>query len=390
MANNLKTEFSEKEEAIAKLVAFITDSSVIFDEGEKAYIIISDEEINEKYKDAMKKGNVLLAKKILDGAQRNVSIDIRKESREIVSKSVRISGIKYLQLLSESFKNDTSISDTIRARICNLLQNGFGSIESVKGVKTEKLNLIKKAIDNWKKEKSTKPKSDYSKSDEFSDVECRDALMNAQKIKLKLYLEKEKIPQDIIDIIVEDIDTDVDIFDYTLTVKKSERNDYSLRIYLTLEQPMPSSDPSSMRKIIETINNMFPYDADYMVYNNDNTLLKSEFFIDIKENQVILEGIPLKEENEDKVKSLILSKILPGQFKDFDPEKANKQAVGCINKNMKKAKELTDDIVIYKDFEKTADWLTDSLFEDIGSSEVVTFSIPKLILHLFEIVGGEL
>ena len=398
------TELREKKEAKAKMMAFLTDASTIFDEGKNEYIILPRDEINEKYREAMNKGDIVLAKNILDGAQ-GAGLNIEKESREIISKSIRVDGVKYLQLLSEALKDDKAISDTVRLRICDFLQTKLS--EAPEGIKKEKLNAIKKLLDNWKKGKNTQPKSGYSKSRGYYNYPDKESLINVHKAKLRLRLENEnylvnkKIPQDIIELILKDLEYDMVGFEKNgWVIDKSGKSSHIFEIHPTF-YIIPGCDTEIIRKmateiggyeLAQKVDELFDAegggDFDYTILP-ELASFDLRLFVNLKENQIFIDGIPLLEESKDKIKTLIMNKILLDKFKDFNLEKAKKQAIALVDKDIQKARSLTEDINLYKSFEKLSEWMANELFADMNSSEVVTFSAPKPIIYMFELLGGK-
>ncbi|MFH1472462.1 MAG: hypothetical protein ABIF85_06180 [Nanoarchaeota archaeon] len=163
---SMKNEFDVKEKDAAEFTAALGGKAVYLDDEKKKYVLASKEELNKLVKDAYVKNDYIKANELLESAKNIFGKDIKKELREIVSKSMRLKLNVFLALLNEAYDSGISVSDVIRKNIANQLKENLKSIDTT----PESKSLLEESLKLWADKQSIMHKEAYDDHLYFDDV----------------------------------------------------------------------------------------------------------------------------------------------------------------------------------------------------------------------------
>lgn len=394
----IKESYSLAEEKTAQFVAFLTDSILDIEPFSERCHVKSKERIKELISEAYKEKNYIRAGQLLN----SVSSKVEKTGfAEIVSKSVRVRGDLYLQLLKSSYKNNISVADSFKLILFDGLENIINKLSADKRVNKEKLNILSEIFKRWKKQAPSKsPCGEYS---EIYEVSLNRYFKKFYEILIRKYCEKEGFTLIQIDKVLQNIEWGSDNLPTNLSISflKSDKKDAD--ILLSIERDFgeffikdcdllsEEIGLSSYKKLSEWMKldlNEMPDDKDMLVNMGEpEGILYSYFaYLNVKTDSIMLSNIPIADDHEKEISKKILEELFDKYgIKKVDEVKLGKDIQKALGKgDLETVKKLNSRLEEFDAVGRIADWTAEQIISSIRDSRVITFSLPKLLLNLFD------
>ena len=388
----IKGVFNDDEKKLAEFAAYLTDSIVDFDENKKQYMIIEKEKINELIKKAYEDKDYIKANDLLKSAEKSAE---KSETSAVISKSIRVKGGFYLRLLNESDTNNISIANSFKKLLIPKIKEILDSLKNSEKVNKKKLEQLIRVFEVWKN--STSPKLDHMQGESLEEWEVKidENLKNFCKLILTKECENIGLTERDIGIILrnlewEDITTYINIF-----IKKSDKKDKRSIIEIGHNLPLFIKDYEILKEEI----GFDVYNKFKESFNLEEEAFSGEFptgpftistlyseYITIKNNIATISDVPLLTENKEKIKKLIANDFYSRlKIKKDDEEKLQFLAQKALKKgNIKLAKEYNEELTNHQSIDRITDRFTGFILEIVKHSNVITFTIPKVLLNLIE------
>ncbi len=404
---NIQTVFKLKQEKIAECVAYLTNSVISKDE-KSNLVLVNKSEINEKIAQMLEKKDFISASELLESAKKLLKEPVH-EAAEIVSKSIRLPFPTYLKLIEVAQKKNMSLADIIRITSILTMKNKLNGFRDNPAVDQEKLGNIYNLLEEWRAKKSTSVYKVYSPefrygsgmSDSFDKfikfLICYMCEDNFPKDLMKEYL-KDNLDFLSLDLPVADwesidpvielvFDTHSNLFELHIFIQNT--------IHLIKYNEFKESIDYKLNKIFDEI-----FDFEHSDYDKDNDYLISSIggpgitsisgTFHIENNKLFFNGVDA--EQKDALNALIYEKIAIGteKYAEFKVDECIKQVQEALAKNdYDTAAQLNEELARFQVTSKIASWYGDIIASIAEESNVVTFTIPKLLLLLWEATKGD-
>jgi len=387
----LPTTFEPKHEKAAELVAYLTDG-VIYKDANKIHVIDRkdlDRIISEKYE----KKDFIGMNEIIEAAKKTTEITT-EELAERVSKSIRVPTYTYLKLIKYACENNISLADIVREAIIPEIREELDKIGKLENIPKDRFMRIYRVSEEWSAtEKKRKGKEKYEPKFEW--ISILDNLFNRnifeQLIKKKIYDDAKKhgIPKKLIDryinLFVDITDlNDEEISAYISTNKK----DNKLKIKISWRVAYGIENDAIILE--EEIKSDFGHDAwdkfkSMFAYVDIaggyyEILIDHEFSgtLTVRDKKIFIDGIEVNEKNKNALDRLIYEKISGEKYSDM--ERFIKEF------DLEKAKKFSEKLAMHQVYQGVSAWYRDILLS-ICKSQVVTFTMPPILLSVLDIAG---
>ena len=398
----IKQEYDRKEKETASFIAVLTEKAVYFDEEKDKYILASKKQINELVKEAYKNQDFIRANELLESAKNTLGKDIKKELREIASKSMRLSAKHYFMLVGQAYQKDMSLADVVRYKICDYLKENLKELE----INKEKKELLKQSLELWEYKKSIKPKEFYT--EEFSlfvDKKYEKAYPIYTKHFFIEELKKDDLSKEQIDLIIRYYDDTWINEEGLLSIEKNGKNQTELNLGMEIYSQEWLKDVDILKNEFSKKYDEIVFDKLVKKYNIDTTKegMGFELFKQIIEFNITFYPIVkingfefendreytyLNDKNQKLLKKYVFDKIC--NIKEKYIESIKKDIEKSMNKNnFEEAQELSNKLAYYDSCKVITDKMLGILSNYISASKVITFTIPKSLLLWFNASGGD-
>lgn len=434
-----QTEFELKNEELAQLTAFITDSVIYLDSVKNKYVLIPKENLSNVVKEAYNKGDFFTADMVLKSAKDSIQKDISKELNEVTSKSTRVAGDQYIRIALESFKRNISLGDILKESAISKIEVMLNELESLKNANKTKIMTIRTALDYWKNKKPTKPqmkvdkqpigtsnKVELTKQEEKLNGDAsiiysypKDFYCNFDGEEItkcfnhfaKLRLNEKLRGWNFSDAFSEKLNSYIN-YDYGLDIEYSE-----LKIdngTLTFSTMLPGTflinedDGVLLREELSLIDSKYAekfqkvFEHNPLEYTGDLfDFVDPTFFISFKlstkDSVIIIDNIKLLPENREQIKKHVLDKYVLDELRSLNAndikkniEQLKKKAELAIKRgDFETAQKHNQLLLEYTSIDFVANWIAGLLLSATECSEVITFAIPKVLSYLLGAVDKD-
>jgi len=401
----LQTKFNEKQEKIAEFFADITNSIISKDEKGNLYII-SKSEINEKIAKKLEMKDYLGAGELIDNAKKLLKEPVH-EVAEVVSKSIRLPFPTDLKLKEIAQKKNMSLADTIRITSILTMKNKLNEFKDNPAVDQEKLSFMYNLLGEWLAKKSTSVYKEYSPEFRYSSG-MSDSF--DKFIKFSIYdMCKNDFPKDLMK---EYLNENLDFISLNLPPAEWEQIDpvavlvfdtqsNLFELHISIQNVIHLNKYNEFKESIDhKLHKQFDEIFDFehsSYYDKDNDFLLPSIFTDvenisgtlrIENNKLFFDVIDVKQ--KDALNALIYEKITNEKFTDFTVIECTKQAQNALARNdYDTAAQLNERLARFQVTSKISIWYGDIIASIAEESNVVTFTIPKRLLLLWEATRGE-
>ncbi len=430
-----QTEFELKNEELAQLTAFITDSVIYLDAIKNKYVLIHKESLSNVVKEAYNKGDFFTADMVLKSAKDSLQRDISKELNEVTSKSTRVGGDQYIRIALEAFKRNISLGDMLKESAISQIEGLLTELELLKNANKAKIKTIKTALDYWKNKKPTKPQrkidkqpigvSDkvdcakiikemseerieeireelslgYSYPKDFycdvSDPEVNNYFIHFAKIRLKEKFKDWNLSDEFFD----KFKSYIIYFSDSLEVHGLDIDKGTLSLSIALPGSFDEDNIPILRKELSLIDSKYeekfkkvfkydPLDAD-AIYDIIDPILDIELKLSTKDSIILIDNIGLLPENRERIKKHILdelSSLNASEIEKNSDQLKKKVEVAIKDGDFETAQKYNLLLLEYRSVEFVANWIVNILLSALERSEVITFTIPKVLSYLLEAV----
>jgi len=384
----LPTTFEPKHEKAAELVAYLTDG-VIYKDANKIYVIDRkdlDRIISEKYE----KKDFIGMNEIIEAAKKTTEITT-EELAERVSKSIRVPTYTYLKLIKYACENNISLADIVREAIIPEIREELDKIGKLENISKDRFMRIYRVLEEWSAtEKKRKGKEKYEPKFEWISTPHN---LFEQLIKKKIYddAKKHEVPKRLIDRYIGYlyvywgdrwiyVDVSSNKRNYKLKITISQHVPYSLEI----EDSMGDMDIFKEEIISDfgwDIWNKFrnkifdPGIEDLLINGFDHEFSGT---LTVRDKKIFIDGIEVNEKNKNALDRLIYEKISGEKYSDM--ERFIKEF------DLEKAKKFSEKLAMHQVYQGVSAWYRDILLS-ICKSQVVTFTMPPILLSVLDIAG---
>lgn len=392
----LQTTFNPKQEKIAEFIAYLKNS-VIYKDEKGNISIASKSQLNEIITQMLRKKDFVGVAEILKVAK-NLTDEI-PETAEIVSKSVRIPTVTYLKLINIAQGKNMSLSDTLRISFIPAMMNKLGEFKDDPGVDQKRIDTFYNLLDGWREKEITSAYKDYSPEYRYYKG---DEIVNSFKklIQFSICNKCKKIPKELMEDYLDiygDFSPLVDIDPRVELEFDPESNLFKLTIYLANAIVFTQYNEFKNDHINYELNKEFDEVLDFVHgdYNEDVDQLTAGFIgskisgiLRIENNKFLFDGVDIKQKNA--LNALICEKIANEKYAEFVVEDCIKQVHEVLARNdYNTAAQLNEELARFQVTSKIASWYGDIITSIAEESNVVTFTIPKLLLLLWESTKGD-
>jgi len=395
---NKQTVFKPKQEKTAECIAYLTNSVISNDE-KRNLVLVSESEINEKIGQRLEKKDFIGAAELLESAKKLLKEPVH-EVAEVVSKSIRLPFPTHLKLIEVAQKKNMSLADTIRITSILTMKNKLNEFRDDPAVDQEKLRVMYNLLEEWRAKKSTSAYKEYSPEflyrlgNEISDLFDKFTEFSIYDICRECDIPIEPMRE----YLKHNYHINWDAFEESSSVTLEfdpQLNLFKLTIDLYLEQFFynyikfkESIDPNLHKKLDDVVDITEPKSG-YYDSESDYYLCPSWYgtyvsgTLRIENNKLFFDGVDIKQ--RDTLNALIYEKITNEKYTDFAVEECIKQVHEALARNdYDTAAQLNEELAMFQVTSKIASWYGDIIASIAEESNVVTFTIPKLLLLLWE------
>ncbi len=433
------TTFDPKFEKSAELIAYLTNGIAYRDNGDIR--VTGKSELNKIIAEKYEQSDFIGANKILEAAKKTFETT-SEELAERVSRSIRVPAPTYLKLVEITFRNGVSLATVMRNGVIGpAIKSALDELSSRPEVAPDRLSRVEAVFEDWIKSESAKHGGYslnfiYERSLEVCEMLTRYmefeffrlcAKLGAPKEAAELYWSYVVSPSDTLYGRWLMKTNDMDIHkSYDLTIMGgpilsvgSINDDLSLEYELDLgagyfanhqmfDTAMDNVGEKFGQGIVDSIaativefglehagefGHRRTFRATEETYlsgygeGGDEvpilTNMRTEFDIILKvdSDRVYLGGIEVCEENRNAIAKNILTEHLHGTT--LDERRTQKEIQNAINADdLDKASDLSKKLAEYSVRMGVSEWITNSLFSAIETSEVITFTIPPIFIPI--------
>lgn len=392
----LKTVFKPKQEKVAEFFAYLTNS-IAYKEEKGDITLVSKSEFNDKVAKILEKKEFGNTAELLERAKKLQKSP--QEVAEIVAKSVRMPFITHLKLIEFAQKKNMSLADTIRVTSISKMRNKLNEFKDDPALNQEKLKTLSDLLEEWEVKKPTSAYKEYSP--EFRYGNGDEVCDSFEKfIKFPIYersRQYENIPIEIVKEYLQDRGEYDEFNEPKVELKfDTATNLFRLRIkwsgtisFYSYKETKKYIDNGNLRKKLDEILDIKNSDYDEM---EDNLIYPVNISVSeklrIKNNKLFFNEIDI--ENKAALTALIYEKIINKKYSDSEISNYISQVQEAIEKNdYDMAAMLNEKLVKFQIVNKIAEWYSDIISSVAEESNIVTFTIPKLLLMLWEAARGE-
>ena len=407
------TTFDPKFERSAELIAYLTKGIAYRDNGNIR--ITSKPELNKIIAEKYEQKDFIGANTILEAAKKTFETT-SEELAERVSRSIRVPTPTYLKLVEIALREKVSLASVMRTVVLGpAIRSALDELSKRPEVIPDRLSRVEAVCGDWVTSESSKQDRyslDFTYEHSFRACEMLTRYVEFESLRrcdelsipkkaIALYWSLFTSPHDDLfsSWVARDVELDL-ILSYDVITT-------SAGFYVTLKDDnvvlghellVGYDDEYASVAVMDDIREKFgPQTADsiltaisghkhtgaehvtevmeeWMVFGMDVDFYS---IITVDANRVYIGGIEVYKENRNEIVKSILTQHLHGTALDEDTmQKAIQNAIDVDN--ISKASELSGKLAEHSVRMGVAEWITNSLFSAIETSEVVTFTIPPI------------
>ncbi len=398
----LQTTFNPKHEKVAEFVAYLKNS-VIYKDEKGNISIASKSQLNEKIAQMLEKKDFMGVADLLKIAK-NLTEEA-PEPAEIVSKSIRIPSVTYLKLIDFAQGKNMSLSDTLRIAFIPAMMNKLGEFKDDPEVDQKRTDTFYNLLGGWREKEGTSAYSEYSPGFRYY---RGDEIVNSfeKLIESSICNKCKKIPKELMEDYLDiygDFSPLVDIDPRVELKFDPESNLFKLTINLANAIVFTQYNEFKKEHVNYELHNEFDEVLDFVHsdYDEDVDQLTTGFIgskisgtFRIENNKSFFDGVDIKQ--KDALNALIYEKIAKPllvrneKYAEFAVEECIKQVHEALARNdYNTAAQLNEELARFQVTNKISSWYGDIIASIAEESNVVTFTIPKLLLMLWEATKGD-
>jgi len=410
------TAFDPKFEKSAELIAYLTNGIAYRDNGD---IRVADKsKLNKIIAEKYKQKDFIGANEILEAAKKTFETT-SEELAERVSRSIRVPAPTYLKLVEIALKEGMSLATAMRNGVIGpAIKSALDELSRRPEVAPDRLSRVEAMFEDWITSESANYRG-YSLDFTFErSLKVFDMLAQYVESEFFRYFDKRDIPKEAAELywsyVVSPSDAPLD----SSWIKGAESSDggsiviglengdlflgYELHTYgswYANYQMFYTAMDDIREKFGQWVGNSIvtaimgckcteeEYIAEFEGLNEPQPPIvldkRTEFDITIKVDgdRVYLGGIEVCEENKNAIAENILTEHLHGTT--LDEQTTQKEIQNAINADdLDKASDLSKKLAEYSVRMGVSEWITNSLFSAIETSEVITFTIPPIFIPI--------
>lgn len=387
--------FKPKHKIIAEFMAFLTNSAISKDK-KGNLTLISKSEMDEKIAQFLETSEYINAGELIESAKK-MSKESINEGAEFVSKSIRSPFITYLKYHEISQKNNISLSDVIRMASIPAMKTKLDEFRDMPSVDQEKLRVLHDLLENWKDKKPTSPNKEYDlgyyamtdeKEDLFNDFldfsiydSCKEHEFPIELMKEYLgsnsYIDWENTHPEVI----MGFDSESNLFELFVVWNT---NIYILQKYKEFKENIDPALHTKFDDILGFDINNYYKEGDTFNYVISGISGK----LHIEEIKLFFDGAQISLRKD--INAVIYGKITDDKYTDSDIAENIKQLHEALERNDYDAAALLNEKLAKSQlYSKVADLYGDIISSAVEQTNVITFTVPKLLLMLWEATKGE-
>jgi len=419
------TTFDPKYEKSAELIAYLTKGIAYRDNGDIR--VAGRSELNKIIAEKYEQKDFIGANEILEAAKRTFEIT-SEELAERVSRSIRVPTPTYLKLVEIAFKKEVSLASVMRTVVLGpVIKRVLDKLSSRPEVVPERLSRVEAVFEDWIEPESAKQREyfldfTYERSLEVCEMLTRYvefeffrlcAKLDVPKKAAELYWSYVVSPSDTLygswlmrtkgmdihksyDMVISEGGPSISVgtlflnyklhlgLDYVNQVSETDMDGIRDKFGQQIINSMATAIAIMCTEQYMTLEDMY-LEEDMFVKHVDEppSTIHVDFNITqrVDDDHVYLDGIEVCEENRNAIAKNILTQHLHGTI--LDEQRTQKEIQTAISADdLDTASELSEKLAEYSVRMGVAEWITNSLFSAIETSEVITFTIPPIFIPI--------
>jgi ribosomal protein S8 len=393
--NNMQTVYKSKHKIVAELMAHLTNSGISKDE-KGNLTLISKSEMDEKIAQFLEKDDFIGAGELLEGAKK-MSTEYISDGAEFVSKSIRSPFITYLKYHEVSQKENISLSDVIRIKSIPAMKNKLDDFKDMPSVDQEKLRVVYDLLENWKDKKPTSPNKEYDLG--YYTMTDDNKYLFEKFLKFSIYNKCKEY-----DFPIELMKEYLNSNSYTYWGNAylefflgfdTQSNSFELSVFLfgnsfilqRYQEFKENIDPALHAKFDDILN----FDIDNYIeggdaLNHDISGISGK--LHIENGKLLFDGAQVDMRKD--INAVIYEKITNDKYIDSEIAENKKQLQEALARNeYDNAAALNEKPAKFQLFSKVAGFYGDIISKAIDETRVMTFTLPKFLLMLWEATKGD-
>lgn len=408
------TAFDPKFEKSAELIAYLTNGIAYRDNGDIR--VAGKSELNKIIAEKYEQKDFIGASKILEDVKKTFETT-SEELAERVSRSIRVPAPTYLKLVETALRGEVSLASVMRTVVLGpAIKSALDELSTRPEVVPDRLSRVKAVFEDWND-------SESAKQDPYSlDFICEHSLklsellnryaefeffrrcdeLNVPKKAAKLYLSSIAPPPSNLYFNWLMIANDCGFREayamliagnkISITVKDGDFVlGYALGIGCDYENVFATVAGNIRREfgqqvgdsILAAISSPSFEESRLYVEEGEIVTMSLNFYsvIAADGDRVYLDGIEVCEKNRNAIAENILTQHLYGTI--LDEQRTQKEVQNAIDADdLDKASDLSKKLAEYSVRMGVSEWITNSLFSAIETSEVITFTIPPIFIPI--------
>lgn len=402
---NLPPLFKPKQENIAKFYAYMTNSFIDRDEKGQLFLL-RQTEINEIIAQMYEKKDFIHAARLFESLK-ELPKGQDNEIVAVISKSLRLDPITYLETQKVAHREKICLSDVIRTTSIPKMRKKLDEIKNVPTVDQEKLGIMYDNLKVWEDKKSTSPDKESLPRFNFTVTnEIKKSVSEFKKYSLNDDLICEGFPKEVIEDIKEHLDFDTSLEEEEafpeVSISFNSQSNFEIDviwigdnvIFERYNEFKKNIDDNLQKKLDDLYKYKYTGDNNYY-YDDEWDALWSNFYelnisgnLQIENEKLFFDDVDI--EQRDALNALIYEKITKEKYTDFAVEECMKRVQDALLKNeYDEAAQLNEKLARFQVTSKISSWYGDIIASMASESNVVTFTIPKLLLMLWEAAKGD-
>lgn len=406
--NNLN--FDPKEDKIAEFIAYLTNSALY---KEKNVInLINENNLKRLIAQKHEKKDFLGASELIEEAKRSLKPNI--EVSEIISKSIRLPFNFYFTLIESAHKKSLSLSDMIRIISIPAMKHELDKYmvictsDEAKAtfiIDQEKLKVLNDLLQEWESKEPSSASESYNLDFNFNaEEEIKTSFKTFAQLSINERCREYGFP---IELMRDYLKSNLNVEkgweylepDATLRFDLQETS-LKLTVYSTMfidfhnydkfKGSIDSELQNKLDDVLGYVHRMFDVKEGILTIGTDHYFPKTKTIsgtLRIEDNKLFFDDVDIEKRTE--LNALIFETIANEKYTDYAIEEYLNQMHEALAKNdYDTTAQLNDKLAKFQVIQKLSNWYCDLISEIAKGSNVVTFTIPKLPMMLWEATKG--
>jgi len=407
---SLKISFEPKEEKIAEFIAYLTNSALHREEN--GVRLVSKDNLKVEIAHKLEKKDFTGASELIEEAKR--SQKSIQEGSEIISKSIRLPFNLYSILIESAHRNSLSLSDLIRIISIPAMKHELDKYvvictsDEVKAtfiINQEKLKVLHDLLQEWENKEPSSASEDYYLDFNFNaEEEIKTSFKTFAQLSINERCREYGFPIELMrDYLKSNLDVEKgwEYLDPNATLKFDlQETSLKLTVYSTMSYDFHNYEKfkgSIDSELQNKLDDVLDYENRMIEVTEGILTISSDHYfpgivsgtLRIEDNKSFFDDVDIEKRTE--LNALIFETLANEKYTDYAIEEYLNQIHEALAKNdYDTTAQLNDKLAKFQVIQKLSNWYCDLISEIAKGSNVVTFTIPKLLSMLWEATKGKI